>query len=365
VAAGATPAATSGYPALLPDVPAAHFRALDGLTVSSIGAGTYLGEDDDETDRAYSEAIVAAAHGGVNLFDTAINYRSQRSERALGAALAGLGRDGLTRDRVVVCTKGGYLPFDGAEPPSPDAYVRDTYLRPGILGPGDLVAGCHAMTPAYLADQLGRSLGNLGLDHVDVYYVHNPETQLGAVPRAEFRARLGRAFAQLEAEVAAGRIGRYGVATWNGFRHPPEARDHLGLADLVALAAEVAGPAHHFRVVQLPVSLAMPEALVTPTQPLGAERVPLLRAAAALGIAVVASAPLLQGQLAQRLPHWVGDALPGLTTHAQRAVQFVRSAPGLTAALVGMSRRPHVAEALAVARVPPHPAGVDSLLERR
>src|SRR5437899_8990231 len=98
-----TGAATAAYrDAFAREIPASHFRALDGLVVSSIGLGTYLGEEDDETDRRYGAAIVDAANLGCNLFDTAINYRAQRSERVLGQALAALAREGsLPREQMV------------------------------------------------------------------------------------------------------------------------------------------------------------------------------------------------------------------------------------------------------------------------
>ena len=363
---GSGTAATAVYrEAFAGDIPASHFRSLDGLVVSSIGLGTYLGDEDDETDRRYGAAIVDAANLGCNLFDTAINYRAQRSERVLGRALAALAREGsLPREQMVVCTKGGYIPFDGSVPPDPSAYVRDTYLRPGILRPEDVV-GAHAMTPRYLKDQLGRSLANLGLESIDVYYVHNPEGQLAALPRPEFLQRIRAAFELLEQEVAAGRVGRYGAATWNGFRQPPGARDHLSLAELVREAEAVAGAGHHFKVIQLPYNLAMPEAYARPTQVVDGERMSALEAARRLGVAAVASAAILQGQLSRRLPQAVAEALPGLPTPAARALQFVRSTPGVTAALVGMGGREHVEENLAVARAEPSPAGVDSLFTRR
>jgi aryl-alcohol dehydrogenase-like predicted oxidoreductase len=363
----ATAAGTSDYQhRFAAELPPAHFRQLDGLTVSSIGLGTYLGDENDAADRRYGEAIVDAVNLGCNVFDTAINYRAQRSERVLGRALRALdGEGGFSRSAIVVCTKGGYVPFDGTLPTDTAAYLHDTYIRPGILTPEDLVGGGHAMTPRYLRDQLGRSLRNLTLPGVDVYYLHNPETQLGALKRADFLARARAVFAMLEEEVGAGRVGRYGVATWNGFRKPPEQRDHLSLAELVKEAETVAGPGHHFRVVQLPYNLAMPEAHAAATQVVGGERVTLLEAAARLGIAVMASASILQGQLAGQLPAALATAFPGLTTSAQRALQFVRSTPGVTTALIGMSSREHVRENLAVARLEPAPAGVDSLFTRR
>ena len=67
----------------------------------------------------------------------------------------------------------------------------------------------------------------------------------------------------------------------------------------------------------------------------------MMEAANELGIHLIASASLLQGQVAQNLPSFVADAL-GLHDDAERALQFARSAPGISAALVGMSRSAHV-----------------------
>jgi aryl-alcohol dehydrogenase-like predicted oxidoreductase len=69
----------------------------------------------------------------------------------------------------------------------------------------------------------------------------------------------------------------------------------------------------------------------------------------------MASASLLQSRLTRGMPPFLGEVLAGLETDAQRALQFVRSAPGLGTALVGMKQEAHVLENLATARVPPAP----------
>ena len=66
----------------------------------------------------------------------------------------------------------------------------------------------------------------------------------------------------------------------------------------------------------------------------------------------VASAALLQGQVASNLPDFVAEAL-GLDSDAERALQFARSAPGVAATLVGMKRAAHVRENLEVLQAPP------------
>lgn len=331
-----------------------HFRAAQGLRFSSIGLGTYLGEADADTDAAYRDAIGVAVQRGCNVIDSSINYRFQRSERVIGAALtAAFASETVRREEIVLATKGGYIPFDSAPPSDPSQWFHDTFVATGVATFDDLAAGCHCMTPAYLRHQLATSLRNLRVHCVDIYYVHNPETQLGEVSREEFLSRLRAAFTYLEEAVAAGQIRMYGVATWNGLRQPENARDHLSLQALVRLAEEVGGKDHHFRVVQAPLNLAMPEALTRQNQRLDGETVSLLTAAHRCGITVVGSAALLQGQLSQRPPPALSEVVSGLETDAQRAIQFVRSTPGLTTALVGMKQVRHVEENLATARVAP------------
>ncbi|HEY8166153.1 MAG TPA: aldo/keto reductase [Gemmatimonadaceae bacterium] len=320
-----------------------------GLTVSSIGMGTYLGECDDEEDERYTTAIAEGVRHGLNLVDTAVNYRCQRSERAVGRALHRALDDGIiARDEVVVCTKGGFIPLDGQPPSSRDDYdrfLREHYFDRGVMSPGDVVAGGHCLTPGFLSDQIERSLRNLGLAQIDVYYLHNPEHQATSLDSNRFRAILTEAFRILEVEAQLGRIGVYGCATWDGFRVGPARRGHLSLEEFVRIAREVGGDGHHFRVVQLPLNLAMNEAIRSPTQKIGATAVPLLQAATELGVTVIGSASLMQAQLTKGLPAELASAFPGLRTDAQRALAFARSLP-IASALVGMRSIAHIRENL-------------------
>ena len=147
----------------------------------------------------------------------------------------------------------------------------------------------------------------------------------------------------------------YGAATWNGFRAERDGREHLSLERMAGIALGIAGEAHGFRFVQLPFNLAMPEALVSQNQTFKGEPLSMLEAAGALGITVVASASILQGRVARNLPEEVREPLGALATDAQTAIQFVRSTPGITTALVGMSRTAHVEENLQLARIAPAP----------
>jgi aryl-alcohol dehydrogenase-like predicted oxidoreductase len=327
----------------------------DGLRVSSVGLGTYLGECDDDDDARYLAAVQAALASGINLLDTAINYRCQRSERVVGKAVGEAVRaKHIKRDQIVICSKGGYIPLDGTAPATREqyqTYLNKEYFQRGIMSSTDVVAGAHCMAPGYLADQIARSRRNLNVETIDLYYLHNPEQQLDVLPRDLFRVRLRQAFMLLEEKCAKGEIRRYGVATWNGFRVPPDSKEHLDLQEVVQTAREAAEGQHHFAAVQLPVNLALTEAVRAPTQRLASgQTVSFLQAAAELGIAVIASASLMQARLASGLPAEVHEALPGYKTDAQRAIAFVRSLPVIASALVGMKSVAHVEENVAVGR---------------
>lgn len=330
-----------------------HFRLSADLWLSSIGLGTYLGDPTPQTDELYNAAIRRALVSGCNVVDAAITYRHQRSERVIGHVLTALAQKHLLqREEIVVATKGGYLAFDSDVPPDPRTYVEETFIKTGLANADDIVEW-NCLAPRYIDNQVERSLHNLTLDCLDIYYLHNPEAQLQKCTRPEFARRIEAAFTVLEEKVAGGKIRQYGTATWNGYRQQPTARDVLFLGDFVEIAERVGGKAHHFKIVQLPYNLGMTEALTRKNQKVGSQMVSILEAAHEYGITVMASASILQGRLAHSLPPTVGEALSGLQSDAQRALQFTRSTPGITTALVGMKSIAHVEHNLAVAKLPP------------
>jgi len=351
----ATAEGTASYAGGIAGAAEGHFRWVRDWRLSSIGIGTYLGNEDQATDAGYAVCMERALTGGCNVVDTAVNYRAQRSERTVGRTLAQLVASGrLRREEVVVATKGGFLTPDSERAESLRVQVEETLLRPGIITVEDIVAGCHCMTPGYLRHQVQTSLRNLDMDTIDIYYVHNPETQLQEVSAEELDRRLRLAFEALEAEVEAGRIAAYGTATWAGFRRPPGRPGALSFRAVLDAARDAGGEGHHFRAVQLPVNLAMPEAIVSWTQEVNGNNAPLLHAASASEVVIMASGSLLQARLTRGLPDDVRQILgEGLRTDAQRALQFARSAPGVATALVGMSTPAHADENLELVGVPP------------
>ncbi|NEQ78344.1 MAG: aldo/keto reductase [Okeania sp. SIO2C9] len=330
-----------------------HFREINSLTMSSIGIGTYLGTSDAATDDLVTEAIIKSVKSGINLIDTAINYRSQHGEMSVKAALFKLiESQTVSRSELIICSKGGFIPNRAREKWFKQEYVDHPKFNIQIT---DMVAGIHCMHPEYIQDQLERSLTNLGVETIDIYYLHNPETQLGIIPPEEFYRRLKAVFAVLEKAADAGKITAYGIATWQGFRVPPTDAKHIDLAKAKSIAQQVAGgKGDRFQFIQLPVNLTMPEAVITPTQPLEGKILPAITAANQLGINAIASASIAQAknlmQLPQNIIHGLGE---NLKTDAVRALQFTRSVPGLSSALVGMKSPKHITENLALTSIPP------------
>ncbi|MFQ5762189.1 MAG: aldo/keto reductase [Candidatus Bathyarchaeia archaeon] len=125
-----------------------HFRVFSKLHLSSLGVGTYLGEPTAETDLQVKEAVKASIRSGaVNVVDTAINYRFQKAERSVGAAIRELISQGeITREEVFIATKNGYLTPDGDLRIHPTEYIMDQLVKPGIIRAEDVAQGIHCMS---------------------------------------------------------------------------------------------------------------------------------------------------------------------------------------------------------------------------
>jgi aryl-alcohol dehydrogenase-like predicted oxidoreductase len=347
----ATPTATQPFTEHRPH---AYRITSEGLALSMIGLGTGRHEASELVDQSYRATVEGALLAGCNVIDTAINYRHQRSERLIGSVLSGMINAGtLRRESVVVATKGGYVPFDQDEPAEPSKYIYETYINSGIAHANEFCADYrHCLAPNFLECMIEQSRFNLNLETLDIYYLHNPETQRITLSRDTFRRRMLDAFETLEHAVEKGWIAHYGLATWTGCRVPPNAPDYLSLAELVGLAYEVAGESHHLRYVQMPYNLLMPEAFALENQQLDDQFMSAIQVSEALGLTVMISASIYQGRLTVPIVPDLEERLTGLTSDTQRAIQFVRSTPGVTVALTGTHNPEHLAENLAILTVP-------------
>ena len=351
----ATPEGTKKYAqnAALQGRPAAHFKSFDGLRLSSIGMGTYLGQPTQEDDLAVENAVYQSVKSGaVNVIDTAINYRAMKSEKSIGRALMRLAKDGvISRDQVFISTKNGYVTNDG-DYPNVDVmeYMHRMYIQPEVITADDISSGYNVMNPNYLEKCVDRSLMNMHLSTIDLVYIHNAfESWNQDVSRQQFMEMLAKAFEAYERCRAQNKIRYYGMATWTCFRVPPDSREYLSLEQAVRTAESVGGKDHGFRFIQLPYNLAYSEALLLKNQTVGSENLTVLEAAAKLKVGVFTSIPLFQGRL-------LGAQIPdygGMSDPVGKLVQIVRSSPSVIAPLIGQKKAEHVKENLKVANVPP------------
>ena len=154
-----------------------RYRSLgaSGLKVSPLCLGTMM--FGGRTDPVEARRIIdAAADIGVNFIDTADVYNDGQSERITGRAVA------ANRDFWVLATKVG------------NAMGKGPHLRG--LSRRWLVTACEA------------SLRRLGVDHIDIYYLHREDP---ATPLAETVRTLGDL-------VSAGKIRYFGLSNFRSWR---------------------------------------------------------------------------------------------------------------------------------------------------
>ena len=352
----ATPAGTKRYMqyAVSQGRPEGHFKRFDGLHLSSIGIGTYLGEPTQQEDLAVENAVYQSVKSGaVNVIDTAINYRAMKSEKSIGRALLRVVKDGIiTRDQIFISTKNGYITNDG-DYPNLDVmeYVHRMYIQTEVMSADDISSGYNVMNPNYLGKCIDKSLMNMHLSTIDLVYIHNAfESWHEDVSRQQFMENLARAFEVYEKYRSQNKIRYYGMATWTCFRVPPDSREYLSLEQVVKVAESVGGKNHGFRFVQLPYNLAYSEALLLKNQSAGpaSSSLTILEAAAKLNVGIFTSIPLFQGRLLRaEIPDY-----GGISDKVAKLVQIVRSSPSVIAPLIGQKKPEHVEENLKVADTP-------------
>jgi aryl-alcohol dehydrogenase-like predicted oxidoreductase len=144
-----------------------------GLRVSAVGFGGWPigGTWGTVTDDDAMAALHGAVDAGITFFDTADRYGDGRSERLIGRLLRERGDGGL-----VVTTKAGRRL---------DPHVAAGYTAENLEG------------------FVARSLGNLGVERIDLLQLHSPPTEVYYMPEV---------FAALDGLVAAGKVAHYGVS---------------------------------------------------------------------------------------------------------------------------------------------------------
>jgi len=350
IAGYATPEGTKKFAERWTEISQQNYKNVNNLTLSNVGIGTYLGNPDVETDKLVEDAIKKSILGGINIIDSAINYRAQKAERSVGNAIAQLiGNNDISREEIFVSTKNGYVTNDGDIKEDLMQYVMREYGKTGFVKEGDISSGYHCMTIPYLNDQLERSLKNLGMDCIDLMYLHNSVEGQTHLPREQFLKNLKGVFEFYEKKRKEGKIRFYGMATWECFRTTPENPLFLQLEEVMDLAVQAGGKEHGFRFIQLPFNLMLDQAYMIKNHNVGGKTVSALKAAQEFNLGVFTSVPIMQGKLLAI------NAIPELGNFSTsvRLLQFVRSTPGITAPLIGHKLESHVKENMNVMKIPP------------
>lgn len=144
-----------------------HRIGRTGVHVSELGFGAapIANLYEPVADEAATDTVRAAWEGGVRYFDTAPHYGLGLSERRLGAAL----RD-RPRDEFVISTKVGRLLVPNPSPTGSD-------LAAGFAVPDDLTRE-HDYSRDGVRRSLDASLRRLGLDRIDIVYIHDAEDHM-------------------------------------------------------------------------------------------------------------------------------------------------------------------------------------------
>jgi aryl-alcohol dehydrogenase-like predicted oxidoreductase len=289
----------------------------------------------------------------MNVIDTAINYRSMKSEKNIGHALKRLIDDQIiSRNQVFISTKNGYITNDG-DYPTIDVleYMHKMYISQGVIDSKDISSGYNVLNPNYIRKCIDKSLINMQLDTIDLVYIHNAyESWSEDVTRYEFDEMIQKVFQVYEEYRLKSRIKYYGMATWTCFRLPEKERGYLSLEEMVKIAENVGGKDHGFRFIQLPYNLAYREAFLLRNQSVGGEtNLTILEACNKLKIGVFTSVPLLQTKLLDaNIPDYLG-----YSNQLLKIVQITRSTPNVIAPLIGQKKFHHVKENIEIAKVAP------------
>lgn len=324
------------------------------LIFSKLGLGTYNLEPYKEENYVfhYIESVKEAIRSGINLIDTASNYRYGMSEKEIGIALKELG-DEVKREELIICSKGGFIQLEYPFPTNPYEWIEENIIKKNLAKKEEIELDQHCMSPDFLEWSCKKSLENIGIQSFDIYYLHNPEIQFLRLGERAFYEEIEKVFQRFEKLVEEGLFHAYGVAVWNGFNS--QTGELISLEKLLKIAQKVGGENHHFKYIQTPFNIAKTSIYTQETQSVAGENCTLLQAAHRLGIGVISSSSLLQMKLFQKpFSPEVGailDESMTLQTDIQLALQFVRSTPSLISSLFGSIVPLHVKQNVQISKI--------------
>ncbi|MCT4584646.1 MAG: aldo/keto reductase [Peptostreptococcaceae bacterium] len=279
--------------------------------ISKIGCGTYLGDTDKKTDLMYKNAIEYAISNGVNIIDTAINYRGMRSEVIVGEVLKELIlKKIIKRSEIIVATKGGYLPADFRKNNQKESLEKsvqeeriaffENNILPNINYDKDYMQGIinrgNTLSKDIIKLLFEESKKNLGLETIDLYYLHNPEYTKAEIGEELFYEKLYETFLYLEEQIENGSLKYYGISTYGGFIVDEDKAEYLSLEKIMYTAEKAGGFNNNLKFIQLPFNKDMRNAGILKNQKIQDKIYTTLEAAKKLNLNVMTNISLNQGK---------------------------------------------------------------------
>ena len=267
--------------------------------IPKIGLGTHLGSFSDEDSRLYTDAIIFAVKNGITMIDTAINYRGMRSEKDVGNAVSTLISSGIIkREDILISSKAGLLFGDITSGRNPMKYLHEV-LEPKEIQLSDFCEcdGLYqTLNPDFFEIALQTSLQNLGVNTIDVHYIHIPEITRAKLTEEEFYKRITKLFAWYEDKVKEGKIRFYGLALEVLAMEPAEEKWYIDIERVEQIARETSNENSHFKYIQIPYNIQYPYAASVQNQSYRGEKCTLVEAAHRIGLKVIGSMPLCCGE---------------------------------------------------------------------
>ncbi len=328
------------------------------LIFSKLGLGTFNKEPYKEENYLfdYVDATKTAIENGINFIDTAINYRYQQSEKEIGLAIKQLIKENkVKRENIIISSKGGFIPLEYPFPKNPYHWINDNLIATKLANEDDIELDQHCISEKFLEYSINQSLQNLNLETIDIYFLHNPEVQLGKKTKEELLEAIKKAFIVFEKAIVEGKIKSYGIATWNGFINDKNHIEYLSLSDIYDVALSVGGENHNFKYIQVPFNLAKTHIYTMPTQTHKDKNYTILQLAKLLNLGVISSSSLLQMNLFKKSFNanvgYILDKEMNLQSDIQLALQFVRSTPNIVSSLFATKNPKHLEHNLEIAKI--------------
>lgn len=326
----------------------------NNLIFSKLGLGTFINEPYKEENYIfhYIEAVKEAIRSGINLIDTASNYRYGQSEKEIGIALKELG-DETKREELIICSKGGFIQLEYPFPKNPYHWIKENIIDTKLAKAEDIELDQHCMSADFLEWSCRRSLENVGIDSFDIYYLHNPEMQKLRLGEKAFYKEIEKIFTRFEKLANEGLFAYYGVAVWNGFTSDTD--ENISLERLVNIAQKVGGANHRFKYIQTPFNMGKSTIYTQETQRIKGEKCTLLQSAHRLNIGVISSSSLLQMKLFSKSfsaeSGVILDESMSLKSDIELALQFVRSTPSIISSLFGSKVPIHIRQNCQISKI--------------